>query len=314
MASLSPKVKEAIELETYRTTADSDGATDQYILNNVFLLLIKELEEIGLEFTVDYSDYTDELDKLFQFLQFVSYLLPNSLYGILKSDITFRKCVERILGGSLGADETLIQTYLSELGGLDGHEALVPELADTVDVFYPTAIQTSVFTDYMHTIYELVDTERMAVESDHETHTTYIGSIRDLVGRLSDAVNLFESDPEYAELCRIQNFIIKDFTSPTNFIDYNYLLNVAPESLPDELVAGYDRKWYHYRVSHAWCMPYHQVRDLHPSDAHYVMFFAFLYALHPTLAGYEKAGADILTIYPSNAAFNRIRHLYQDQD
>lgn len=312
MASLSPKVKESIDLELYRQTADSDGSTDQYILDDAFLNLIRDIETIGLSLSFDYSDLTEDMSKLFKFLKFISYLLPNSLYDILKTDVKIRECIDHILNGSLGDDNTLIQVYLSELGGLDGQDPLVPELTETLDEYYPIISQTEMFTDYIKTIHGLVISERLVVESDHQTHEIFRNKARDLIGRFSDAVNVFSDQEIYDQLCNFQNWFIKDLTAPANFIDYNYLFAIDKDTLPDDLVEGYTQKLYHYEVSHLWCMPYYQVRKLEVLDVHKAIMSCFFYACSETKSEYVQKRDSLDKTYPLLESKDPIILLYQE--
>lgn len=312
MASLSPKVKESIDLELYKQTADSDGSTDQYILDDAFLNFIRDIETIGLSLSFDYSDLTEDMSKLFKFLKFTSYLLPNSLYDILKTDIKIRECVDHILSGSLGEDNTLIQVYLSELGGLDGQDPLVPELTETLDEYYPIISQTEIFTDYIKTIHGLVLSERLIVESDHQTHEIFRNKARDLIGRFSDAVNVFSDQAIYDQLCTFQNWFIKDLTAPVNFIDYNYIFGVDKNTLPEDLVEGHTQKRYHYEVSHLWCMAYYQVRKLEVFEVHKTIMSCFFYACCETKSEYLQKKDSLNKTYPLSESNDPIILLYQE--
>lgn len=313
MASLSPKVKESIDLELYRASADSDGATDHFILDDAFVNLIQDLSNIGITIEFDYTNITDDLTRVFDIIQVTAYLFPNSLYPILKTQPEIKACLEHIVSGSLGEEETFIQTYLSELGGLDGKTALVPELTDILDQLYPLISQTEVFSDYMKNLLALASQERMSIEADPHDHQDFRDASRTLIGRMSDAVNMFADQDFYTRLCVIQNWAIKDTTSPSNFIAYNYLFTTDPESLPVDLVAGYHKKWYEYYVSHIWCLDYHLVRKLTPSYGEVIMMYCFAYARYPKVEDYTKYVETLKTLYPSAAADQVIAHLYQDQ-
>lgn len=312
ITSLSPKAKEAVELELYRATDASDESTDQAVLDFCFVELVKDLETIGVVLSFDYNGFTEELGKLFGFLRLMTYLLPNSLYDILKVDHNLRECVEHILNGSLGENETLIQTYLSELGGLDGQTPLVPILTDVLDQFYPLISQTEVFTDYMKNLLMLASTERVMSESDAESHKIYRDTIREMIGRLSDVINLFEGDPSYGKLCTMQSWVIKDLASPSNFTQYNYLFTTPLDSLPEDLVESYHQKWYHFKVSHMWCSEYYKPRNIVPEQANVTMMFCFLYAVHSTRAGYEEDAVLVRAAYPNLSMDQSITVLYQE--
>lgn len=312
ITSLSPKAKEGIELELYRASADSDGSTDQFILEDAFGNLINDLQNIGIIVSFDYDNITDDLNKVFAFLHFASYLFPNSLYPLLKTQSDITTCIEHILTGSLGDEESLIQTYMSQLGGLDGQTALVPELTDTLDQLYPLISQTEIFSDYMKNLLDLVMQERLTVDADTHHHQDFRDFARTLITRLSDAVNTFADQPFYNRLCVIQNWIIKDLTSPSNFIAYHYLFNTDVTTLPDDLVAGYKKKWYEYFVSHMWCLDYYSVRKLVPGEGEVIMMYGFQYAYHHDVESYTKQVQTLKALYPSPAVEGVIATLYQD--
>jgi hypothetical protein len=312
MASLSPKVKDMVDLELYRQTADSDASTEQYILDNGLAEFIKDIESIGITLEIDYGHMSEDLPKLFTFIHLASYLLPNSLYNLVKTDTHVQECLQHILSGSLGDNETLVQTYLSELGGLDGQLALVPDLTDILDQMYPAISQTEIFTDYIKNILDLITQEKMAVESDSESHKAYQDVIRNLVGRMSDAVNLFSRKALFAQMCQIQNIFIRDLTSPVNFIAYNYIMTNTVETLPEDLGEGYKRKWYHYHVSHPWCLEYYKLRNLVPTPAQILITYCFAYALNPSRPLYEASVVELRQMYPSAEADSAITSLYQE--
>ena len=290
MASLSPKVKDSVELELYRQDADSDQSDEQYVLEDAFVNLIRDLEEIGVIFEIDYSTYCQEMGTLFSFLRLVTLLLPNSLYDVIKTNTKMRSLIDHINQGNLGDDQTTIQIYLSEIAGLDGNPPIYPELVDYIDEVYPMISQTSVFSDYFRNIDQLLSEERMMIESDHKRHIAYTSEIQERIGRLSDAVNLYSNDPRYDEICRIQNQIISDLTSPSNFHDYCYLFLESPETLPEDLIESYNRKWYYYRVSNPWCFEYYELRkqDVGPDSPIRPIIFCVAYALSDTIRKYQE--------------------------
>ena len=289
MASLSPKVKESIDKELYRATAYSDDSTEEYVLEDAFSNYMKDLETIGLSFNFDYSMYCDSIGLLFSFLRLTSMLLPNSLYDIIRTQSNIRDLLTHIVNGSLGEDETLINVYLSELGGLGDTPAIIPELTDYIDQIYPLVSQTEIFSDYIKNLLVLASEERPMLESDHLTHTAYTNKLKDILGRLSDAVNSFSHDVGYDYIVRIQDFIIRDFLAPVNFHDYTYLLLENTTTLPDSLIEGYLRKWYHYKVSSPWCAQYHILRGITPNDMHEtnLIVHCFIYALANTPLQYH---------------------------
>lgn len=312
ICSMSPTAKNGIELESYRQTADQDMADNEHILESAFINLTKDLQTLGLVLEVDYSSVFETKDSLFSFLTLVSYLLPNPLYAILKRETKIKECLEHILTGSLGDDETLIQTYLSELGGLDGQDPLVPELATTIDHVYSAIGQTDQFTDYIRNIIQLVQDERLVVEADDESHNAYRAKLRSLISRFARAVNAFEHHPDYEKLASIQNHLILNFVAPDNFIEYNYLFVIGRTNIPDDLVASFDKKWYHYAVSNVWCAPYHDVRKTIPTEAEKLAMYCFVYAIHETQSEARQEMGTLVTRYPHLNAKQVIDALYQE--
>lgn len=298
ITSLSPQAKESVELELYRASAESDEASEQFVLDDAFVNLIKDLETIGIDLSFDYDNITQDLPRLFKFIHLTSYLLPNSLHPIIKAQPLIRECLEHIAGGSLGSDEMFIQTYLSELGGLDGQPALIPDLTEALDQLYPFFSQTAIFTDYVKNMLTLVNEEKLALESDHDQHQLFREYTREMIGRLSDAVNLFEDHPAYNKMCVIQNWVIKDLLSPTNFIAYNYLFTTSPADLPEDLVESFQRKWYHYRVGHMWCQDYYPVRQIEAPEAAVMMMYAFVYATCRDLVSYTDQVSKLQQVHP----------------
>lgn len=311
IASLSPTASKSLELESYRESANSDDATDQYILEEVLQSLVKDTQEIGLIINADLSQLAEEPSSLYDFISLLTYLLPNSLYPLLKSNEPIRNCVYHLITGSLGDNETLVQTYLSELGGLDGQTALVPELSSIIDHHYPIISQTETFTDYLKNLYDLVTQERITIEADPDHHISYRNKIKDLIGRLSDVVNNMAHHLLYNDLCAIQNIVIKDLIVPDNFTEYNYLFNTDPTLLPEGIRQLHEMKNYHYQVSHPWCLDYHQVRKQTPSPGYVMMMYAFLYAVISREENYTEIAKKLSEVYPSPDVANIITNLYK---
>ena len=312
ICNLSPTAKNNIELELYRQNTESDGSTQEFILSDVFGDLIGDLQTIGIVISFDYSDIVLDVNKLSQFLHMVRYLLPNTLYDILKNNEKIQNCIDHILKGSLGYNETLIQTYLSELGGLDGQRALVPEISDIVDQLYSMISQTSVFTDYIKNLLDLTLQEKLMTSSNPDDHKEYRDYIRDLISRLSDAVNLFSNDSLYDQMCLIQNQIIRDLTASDNFINYRYIFLMSPDHLPEEFIESYNLKWYHYRVSHTWCIDYFNIRNLTPTPLQTNMMYCFSYALYKSQSEYETQIKETRQSYPAPEVEFIIKALYQE--
>jgi hypothetical protein len=276
MATMSPRVRDSIDMELYRGTADQDGSTHQYILEDAFVCFMNDLETIGLKFEVDYSDYCSNAGLLFPFLRMCSYILPNTLYELIRTDSKIRNLIADIVKGNLGDDETPIQIYISELGGLDGQSPLVPELSDYLDQVFHYVNQTDTFSNYFKNMIELNLSEKLMIESDEEAHKKYNSFLKNLIGDLSDEVNTHDDKPYFDSLSNIQNKIIKDLISPENFHDYYYLFIENKHTLPEDLHESHDRKWFYYKVSHPWNLEYYFIRkDTAPDEVYKAIIDCF---------------------------------------
>lgn len=277
MASISPLVRESIERESYRDSALPDESTQIHILEDAFSNLIKDLETIGLSFDIEMSDYVDDSHKLSKFIELVKYILPGSFYDILKIDSQIRQLIENIVNGSIGSNNTFIQVYLIELAGLDGNIPIKPELIDFIDQIYPLTTQTEIFSDYLKNMIDLYNQERPTTTTDSERHIAYREIMKEKIGDFSYAVNKFEGYEYFSELLKIQNVFIRDLLAPDNFNEYSYLFLEDKHDLPQELQENYDRKWYHYHVSHRWSYPYFEIRNTTPSLAEQVAIACYNY-------------------------------------
>jgi hypothetical protein len=312
MASLSPRVKAMLDNESYRESAEQDEATDQYVLEKALQALYKDLQDIGVEFIDhDFSDVTEELAPLFDFIALVTYLLPSPLYSLIKTNEPIRTCLDHLVTGSLGNGETLIQTYLSELAGLNGQPALAPEITDIVDHYYSGVTQSEAFTDYLKNLHHLVTQERLTPETDPEQHGQYLAVIKEIIGRMSDVVNSLVYHVNYEELCSLQNSVIKDLASPANFSHYHYLFTTDPTTLPEGVKDLYGKANYHYRVSYPWCLDYYTLRKLKPTTPHVMMMYIFLYALYDKESDYLEATRALQQPYPQADVTSVINTLYR---
>jgi hypothetical protein len=312
ICSMSPAAKAGIETESYRQSVDVDESTDQHILESAFLNLTRDLETIGLVLNIDYADVFENNDTLFSFLTFSSYLLPNTLYQHLKHDSKLKDCVGHILEGNLGDHETLIQTYLSELGGLDGNEPLAPHLAELIDQYYSFISQTDVFTHYMTNLYSLIKSERLVTEFDADAHTAYRNRIRTLIVRFAKAIDAFQHHPVYDQLTELQNQIILDTVAPANFAAYNYIFTLNETLLPDDLVPSFNKQWYHYQVANRWCVHYYNVRNMNPLPHELIAMYCFLYAVHEDQAAYTKDVSLLFHQFPDATVKQTVDGLYQE--
>ena len=313
MASISPKVQSSLELESYRLLADSDESTEKFILEDTFSNFIKDLEEIGLKFKGDISIYTEEMESLSSFIRISTLLLPSSLYQILRNNQKIRDLVERIVKGDLGDNTTYIETYLSELGGLDGHTAIESDLTDFIDQMYPLISQTEVFSDYFKNMIKLINEEKLMNESDHDMHTQYTDKMKYLIGRLSDATNQFENDPRYNVIASLQKLVIREFLAPCNFHEYSYLFLNTEETLPKDLIPNFRRKWYHFYISGPWGIEYYHYRQIpiSPDSGVWPFLYCFLYAMNDTKELFRMNKSDLFQAYPNKSDESVIMNLYE---
>jgi hypothetical protein len=312
MATLSPLVKESIEKELYRESADSDQSTPQYILEDAFVNLVRDLETIGLILNINFESYCEERGTLFAFLGLCGYLLPNTLSAHIKTNRKIRETLIHIIEGNLGDNETAIEIYLSELGGLDGQIPLAPELTDYVDSIYPLVKQTTTFSDYLKNLARLHCEERIMIESDHERHQVYTQKMKEIIGRLSDAINLFQDQVNYNRLCQYQDMIIRDLLAPVHFHDYTFLFLETSETLPEDLIPVLEREWQYYYYSHPWCAPYYTLRKLDIADDDRLIIPCVYYALSPDRKTYDQNVNAVDERYRNKYQESQIAQLYQE--
>jgi hypothetical protein len=260
MTTLSPRAAESIDKELYRASADSDAADSQYIMEHCFVEMIKDLEEIGLIIDLDYSRFTQDSVELLKFLQLAQLLLPNHLYPLMATDRKIRTVIEDIVMGNLGdADDTAIETYLSQIGGLDDLIPLYPDLEEFIQSIFPSISQTVVFSNYLRYQVELLGEESLMPASDQEAHLKYNAKIKEIISRLLEALALFETSEVLESITQL---FIQDLSAAANFHDYAYLFLETKDSLPEELASGFERKWYYYWISHRWCAQYYPLRKM----------------------------------------------------
>jgi hypothetical protein len=287
MASLSPKVQSSIEQELYRTTSDSDLATDSYILEDALVCLLKDLETIGVVLNSDPADIVQSHDQLFDFLSVCFYLFPTSVYHMIKTHQEMASLIQHLTEGSLEDNTTLLQTYLSELGGLDGQIPIAEHLTDALDQYYSLLTQTDSFTDTMFTLHDLLNHERLLGEADPVDHAEYRRVIHTYATRLSGAVDLYKDMPFYDILKQASDKVVQDWCAPVHYADYRLLFVVSPESIPETLKDAYTRKHYHYCVSYPWCPDYYLARHQTPTRTQTILMCCFAYAMTWTPEQYK---------------------------
>jgi len=315
MASLSPMVANTIEQELYRTNVELDESTENHILENAFYNFIKDIETIGLSFDIDPSDYIEDPHALSDFLQCAELLLPNGLYPLMKKESGIRTLIKDILQGSIGDGSCTVKVYLSEVAALDGGIPHKPHLVEAIDRLYTKISQTGVFTDYLRNLTEMLDQEKMTQGLDTDRQQMYQMEMRHVIGSLSDVVNLFEDDADYSELTRIQSFIIKDFLSPDNYLEYSYILLEKEHTIPEELVERYRDKWVQYHASHPWCYSYYTVRHINTiSRPFQIIIAAMTYALAQTRDVYDSKMKAFREKYRDDHVDQQITSLFMLKD
>ncbi len=309
MATLSPKAADSLETENYRFTAENDLSTEQYILEDAFHSLIKDLDTIGVLLKFDYTNYVNDRETLCKFLKLCSYILPNILYPKIKTDSILRSIIERIASGDLGDGGTFLQVYLSELGGLDDDLPVLPDLTDYIDSIYQVVDQSDNFSDYMKNLIFLYESETLTINSDQETHTLYKEKISDIFASLVDFQKIFAEDSKYRFVLSMSDRIIQDFLSPVNFSEYSYLLLHNEETIPEDLIEGYKRKWQYYFMSHSWCYDYYNLRhiDLEENDERWSVILMFLLSLKAAGFDFDSEIQSVELVYPNREELNKLK-------
>lgn len=287
LTSLSPSAKISLGLELQRVSAINE-ADEDYALGDALLNTIKDLNELGIECHFDYGDLINNPEELFRFTHLLQYLMPTSLYHLLKSNDRLKKTLGDILNGSLSYDQSVLQTYLSELGGLDGQEALYPNLTDITDYYTTILSQTPVFTDYLKHLLVLLAEQSLTKESLSKDHEEYNLLLKKLIARFQFAVDHFSNTESTSSfLNKALTLFISDMIKADHFHDYHYLWATNRQDLPEDLVDLFDQKWYHYRVSHPWCYDYYAIRNIPISEKETLLICIFAFVLHQTYEAFE---------------------------
>lgn len=309
MATLSPKAAESLDTENYRFAAESDQSEEQYILEDAFQRLIKDIETLGIIFKFDYTDYTNDRKTLCQFLKLCQYILPNILYPKMKSNSILRSVIERIVSGDLGDNNTYLQTYLSEIGGLDNDLPIDPSLTDYADSIYSYLDQTENFSDYFKNLVELYNTEKLSIDSDPETHEAYKNKITDLFSDIIDLSNVFIDDPRYSNIQIICDKIFMDFSNPDNFTEYSYILLHDENTIPEDLIGRYNQKWQYYFMSHPWCYDFHALRhqDVDVNSPLWPVMLVFQMALKKSGYIVDSSLTTVKSSYPNKSDLDLLK-------
>ncbi len=288
LTSLSPSAKTSLGLDLQRFSV-LDDADEDYALGDALLNTIKDLNDLGIEVHFDYGDLLNNREELFKFIHLLHYLFPSSLYTLLRSQDHLKKTISDILSGSLSYDQSVLETYFSELGGLEGQEALVPELTETVDYYTTLLTQTPVFTDYLKQLLTLLADQSLTKESSSKDHDAYNLHLKKLITRFQFIVDQFNNQEKiHSFLNRYLSLFIGDMIKPDHFHTYHYLWLTQRDSLPEELIALFDQKWYHYRVSYPWCYDYYHLRNISINEEEAYLICGFAFVLHDNYEAFEQ--------------------------
>lgn len=288
LTNISPSAKQSLGLDLQRLSS-IDETDEDYALGDALLNTIKDLTDLGVEIHFDYGDLLNNRQELFRFIHLLEFIMPSSLYQLLKHNDVLRKTINDILSGSLTYDKSVLETYLSELGGLDGQEALFPELTEITDYYTTFLNQTPVFTDYLKQLLNLLSEQSLTKDSLITDHDSYNGILKKLITKFQYAIDQFKNvENLYNFLNKALNLFITDMIKPDNFHHYNYLWTTKQEDLPEDLISLFKSRWYHYYVSHFWCYEYYVVRNFKLTDEKAFLICIFLFLIHDNYSDFEN--------------------------
>lgn len=312
MAELSPSVGEALDLESYREISLKDEVTPKSILSDLLGKFFEDIESVGVVIEFDEEDYATDYGLLANLISLGELLLPHGLYQLMKTNSKIRMVIQHVVDGSLNAHETAIETYLTQVAGSEGSPPILPEIAEYLDSVIPLLSQTDLFRDYLENMCDLLDTERPAVEADASRHRDYNQITKDMIVKLTRAMSQVHPGEMPPELLHVFKVIVHDLKASDNFIDYAYMMLEKPDTLPPELIPGWERMWFRYRVSHRWCYEYYPTRAMEPTGIFPDVILCAEYMLCDSPSAYLTRTELVAQKYSRHSLRTKIASLYEE--
>lgn len=267
MATLSPLVRQKVETEQWRTCFDNSDPTGDSIQQALFLCLISDMTDIGIETISAADDLYENTYDLDLLLAALGWVFPNTFYPRMRRDAGLKAGIENLLNGSIEGD--MLHNYLDFIGGSDGGEGYISGLYDACVFAKSALVSNSVFTTYLTAMLENardeVDVSTYAINDPKAYHA----AVTDCVVAIADAQSAVAktlSDDLAKRLERRIYFASREILAQDKLNDYGWLLTTDRDTLDSDDQKIYDRKKLLLTVGLKISPAYYKARNLTPDD------------------------------------------------
>lgn len=176
MASLSQLAHGRLSDEVFRAHMDHDEDTPLAIVNDVQETFLADMREIGIFLACPTTDLTSGQDTTLWFLDLLEWVLPTSLYLIMRRDTTVVAFMRSLVGGSI-TDGDLLPHWLEWVADHN------PELRNAVDYYRDRLISSALFDNCFNSMIDDLDQEMPAPVMPHIQH---VRTVADFFHRIHD--------------------------------------------------------------------------------------------------------------------------------
>lgn len=243
MANLSPLARSSLDNESYRFVLETDDVEAETIQQILYLRVLDDLKDIGVELNCDPSVIYSSNFKLDHFLDLCEWLFPNVVYGKLRSDPKLQTALDAILDGSIGDDDTL-HLYLNYLKGDEISAAYCPELIDSITELQSVILSTPLFDRFLNNLLAKIRDEKIAPFTDINQPHLYHHKIQTIVKGIHEAGSTIELILDDAESDRFKRRLYYGYSyalQPDKLNTYGWILSTSRDMLNDDNQKIYDK-------------------------------------------------------------------------
>lgn len=297
IAQMSPAAHARMNGELFLTAVESDEITEEGILEDLLLNMLRDLQEIGIEFHCNLHDLYDNYYQLDQFLHLVKFFLPAPLYTLILTDNKIRQALQAILEGNV-SNEAAVRDYAKWIG--IENERYAEEHGQIVEKVLPYLHSTPRFVTYITNMAAMLGNTPVlpdlnndgSIEKFHEMVVEIDATLSDIMIN-TQVDGLTEEDMR--KLQRRVVLFIQNLTSPENTNLYAILF---ASDIPADVYVEKAKRIREFTAGSKFHLEYYAARNLAPTLSDIFGLLSYIAATTRTRLDFSKK-VQTLTEYAS---------------